>query len=483
MRMNRILLSAVSTWALAVCWFVDSAALAGCEFYIDDSPKVQCKGGTGDLCLTIRGPICTPGCSVISGPTWSNGTGCVPADEPGHYELQLTWTYRNEAGCPVDRDRIGTIKVIGGEIINKWRSKPDGTDVKGIDCGGASAEPYTRIVFVAVPKVQAGNPADYFWEVESSQSGTWTSYGTWTIGSDDTNRVLDRTWGPGLYRICVHARDFDAVAGQVDCRSNWCEFTVFAVDVLGAAPTIDGTTSGPFAAVVYPVVPASYNWTWEAPSGAGNNPQVNFTSGTSQSTTITNAHWFALPDNRLADVTGFSCQYAINCSVTYKGETGKDLTPPGWIVYLPEPPGVTRWPWISGWPATSTRQENGQTVWYVTGIGSLARIPPAVVPYIPATSQFYNKVITVHEGRHVEQWTSISPWKDLFDAQALYTNVISYLTSTIDQRDLDYQIEHAISSQNSNDSNAAGHSSEDRERDAFDKSNAVAPDYLEYDIP
>jgi hypothetical protein len=54
-----------------------------------------------------------------------------------------------------------------------------------------------------------------------------------------------------------------------------------------------------FSVTVLGGTPTSYQWSFESPQGAGNNPQVNFSSPNNATTTAL-AHWFALPDQECA---------------------------------------------------------------------------------------------------------------------------------------------------------------------------------------
>jgi hypothetical protein len=251
------------------------------------------------------------------------------------------------------------------------------------------------------------------------------------------------------------------------------EFTVFSVEVSGPTQTIDGNNSDQFEVEVRPTTVniTAYQWIWEiAPGDVGNNPNVNFSTPNQQTTNVRNARWYARPNNRLASVTGLDCEYIINCNVTVGGNTYNDPTPPTWRVYLPSPVTTTSWPRIVGMCDIVTRIENGTTIWYVASMGTLRRTNPVVTSYIPLTSQFYHKYVIVHEGRHVQQWTAMDPWQNLFDANALYNNTLINLTSTVSRADLEQQIRNEIDDQNDIDDIIAALTSIDREQDAYNQS-------------
>ena len=258
------------------------------------------------------------------------------------------------------------------------------------------------------------------------------------------------------------------------------------VKVVPVSESIDGSNSGSFSVTVEPtgLNVNSYQWVGQAPEGSGNNPQVNFANPNKSSSCVNNPHWFSFPDNRLASITGSGCNYTVNCIVNIGGLQCMDQEPPNWRVFVPMPAASTSWPMIVGMVSVSVRKiGDDRNEWYVSGVGSLIRTTPEINPHIPATSQFYNKIVTVHEGRHVTQWTSMSPWKDLFDAAGLYNSVLSTLTSTVSEQDLVNHVSLMIQWRNENDNLTASQSSYEREKDAFQQSNLVTPHYLEVDIP
>jgi hypothetical protein len=133
-------------------------------------------------------------------------------------------------------------------------------------------------------------------------------------------------------------------------------------------------------------------------------------------------------------------------------------------------------------PTIRVRQINNNDEWYVTSMGTLQRTEPVVYAYIPITSQFYNKVVNIHEGRHVYQWISMDPWQGLFDANSLFDNVLSSMTSTISEEDLRNQLQIRIDAKNILDAEESEATQWDRECDATNQSNLVFPDYLEVDV-
>lgn len=263
------------------------------------------------------------------------------------------------------------------------------------------------------------------------------------------------------------------------------------VEVSTPLSTHDGRASELFVAHVRPpdAIPTAcaWEWEWEAPEGAGNSPQTNFATPSEAETIALNARWFASPDNRLADVSGWDCTYTINCKVTMDGRIFRDTREPGWRtwrVWVAHPIAVTNTPWIVGFPEL---QQGNDAAWYVVGKGTLARRAPWVEVYLmPTTSQFYSKAVTVHEGRHMAQFTTGVPGLEqlaaLWDADAFYaseleglrlpTGVESYAINTI---------QGMINDKNKADGDIADSLETAAECDAFGVSNAEPPNYLEVD--
>jgi hypothetical protein len=272
------------------------------------------------------------------------------------------------------------------------------------------------------------------------------------------------------------------IVATCDTSSSKTTVQVVTVEVNPAAPTIDGVDSGNFSISVTPstVTVSSYNWQWTAPSGAGNSPQVTFSSNTGSITTAVNSRWFALPDDRVQAST--SCRYTVNCEVSIGTTKCTDPNPLQWTVYVPDPAAQTIWPEIMGMPTIDVRVVNGANEWYVVDIGSLHRRAPVVVPFIPMTSQFYNKIVTVHEGRHVTQFTTAVPGltvHTLWDHAELYNNVLRTMTSTVNDQDLRDRIREQIDTQNAIDNADAQSQRPLAELDAHTISNGVPPHYLE----
>lgn len=245
--------------------------------------------------------------------------------------------------------------------------------------------------------------------------------------------------------------------------------------------------SGTFTCTVTPSgLNPTYQWlTGESkgawPSGVGNNPELDYSAPTASSTKVKEARWFANPDDRHWLVTGSTCTYSINCEVTVNGGSCQAQSP-AQLVVTADASGSTSWPQFSGVGTiqVSTRLVGTNTEWYVSGQGSFSRTAPVKTINVPATSQFYNKV-DAHESKHVTQWTSESPWKDLFNATALYASTLQSLTSQISEADLRNQIDQTVALRVASDSQVAVETICDREIAAFTVDRGVEPHYQELD--
>lgn len=241
--------------------------------------------------------------------------------------------------------------------------------------------------------------------------------------------------------------------------------------------TEEGTSAGTFT-VTPSATPAgiSYAWEFSNPTPAGNGPSVPFASPSAASTGLGSvARWFAYPDVNWWRTGMETCVYSITCKVSYKG--GEQYSPwDTWSVNA-KPEGSTTWPAITGFPTTGTDLINGQTIYKVTGVGTLTRtIPVSTIDCAP-TSQFKAKV-EAHEGRHVTQLTAMSPWKDMRSADALYNDTLSaYTADTLEE--LNTMIALAIANANTVGGNDLAATRPAREEDAFAFDRLVAPHYLE----
>ena len=270
---------------------------------------------------------------------------------------------------------------------------------------------------------------------------------------------------------------------QAKCK-DIIQATVFRVSISPSSmAAIESLDSSTFTCAVTPAgLSPSYQWlsgsangAW--PSTAGNNPTLDYSAPTSPSTFIQSTRWYAPTPSRRQVVDGVICYYIINCEVTIGGQSIIAYNPATLSVEV-NMTGQTTRPTFQNWNTITVAQTGG--VWVVTGIGSFSRSTPVASVNMMPTSQFYAKAM-VHENKHVTQWTSESPWVDLFNANGLFNTVLSGLTSTVSEADLRAQIDAAVIAKRSADTLIANNTICDREEGAFNAMNAVSPDFLELD--
>ncbi len=246
-------------------------------------------------------------------------------------------------------------------------------------------------------------------------------------------------WYP-LYDCCWYQSEDTAPYDTV---------TVIGATISGPDSTKDGSFYTPsFTLTPQNGTPSSYQWSWTAPIGAGNNPLVTFTPP-DQATTSTNRHWFALPN--------VACPYPpyvsnppqesdpyYNSVYTIRGQAN---FPGGHSVHQDttltinnywNPGGTTAPPVVSG--SVSIGLNSNTNLWEVTGPGTLVRHAPVVTIYVPVDSQFYDKTV-LHENRHVWQYES-GPNSDLFTVADLMAQ-LSPLTDPT-QAGLNAKIQQAV---------------------------------------
>ena len=210
------------------------------------------------------------------------------------------------------------------------------------------------------------------------------------------------------------------------------------VEINVPATAKDGDTVD-FSVSVKGTTPTGYQWSFEAPSGAGNNPQVNFTPPTSAQTKA-KAHWFANPNSDCATVPPrlsethpyYNSKYKIKVKVTYKDNKGNnkdtdksgDFTVNAWW----SPGGSVAPATNSGGPQTGF--DSSRNLYVVLNSGTMVRNTNSAVINVPQTSQFYNKTVK-HEEKHELQWAS-GLFKDIWTVSS-FMAVISNFTDTTAQ--------------------------------------------------
>lgn len=164
----------------------------------------------------------------------------------------------------------------------------------------------------------------------------------------------------------------------------------------------------------------SYQWSFTAPSGAGNSPNVTFGSATAASTT-TNGRWFAKPDHPCNAEQ--DAPYTISCAATFGDSTTKTANTTLTVNAYWDPAGNTDPPTVSGVPTYSFNSATNR--WVVSGSGSVTRAVSTPTINVHFNSQFRDKTVA-HENVHVQQWTS-GILSDLFTVAGLMT-VLSSVT-------------------------------------------------------
>ncbi len=204
--------------------------------------------------------------------------------------------------------------------------------------------------------------------------------------------------------------------------------TVFDVTISAAVNCNDGDTASfsvtgtPFEFVT------GYAWSYTPFSlqgGIGNNPQVNFGSPSSDSTTA-NCKWFASPDQ---ECTLDVCKYKISCTITFNNGTNITKETNLFVEVPWSPAGLTYPPSITGFPAMQFSFPAGRYV--VANQGDWTRNLPTPDIRVPASSQFYNKTV-IHENKHVAGYGPGGTNADLYLISDLYSRVSGLTDGTED---------------------------------------------------
>jgi hypothetical protein len=162
--------------------------------------------------------------------------------------------------------------------------------------------------------------------------------------------------------------------------------------------------------------PSAYLWSFEPTSG-GNNPQVNFTAPTAQ-TTEAKAHWFAKPDTPCAELNS---TYTIKVKVTFQSGSPITKQAPFTVSVGSNWGGKVLEPTIEGQP--KYEYDNERQVWTIVGPDTLQRVPKSIVMReITETSQFYIKIYK-HEEVHDKQWRE-GMLSDLYTVDSLMPRLL-----------------------------------------------------------
>ena len=239
----------------------------------------------------------------------------------------------------------------------------------------------------------------------------------------------------------------------------------------------DGDT-GSLALTVISGTASSYKWSFSVPNpGAGNNPNVNFSSPAAAQTN-TDGHWYALPNVSCpqADQPGAPARvspYTITATVSFSsGNTPVTHTATLSVDFIWVTTARTGQASIIGVPAMAA-DSNG--VWHFTGTGSMTRVLPIPNILVTPTSQFYNKTVQ-HEQVHVNQWNPGGLVGDLYIVADLF-NQVSTFTST-SQTDLLNQYSTALNNYDNTETNIFNSRRNQLEQQAYQVSDPIAPMYM-----
>lgn len=244
-----------------------------------------------------------------------------------------------------------------------------------------------------------------------------------------------------------------------------------SISITPAQTVNDGATAN-FAVTVNGDTPRAYLWAFTAPRGAGNNPRVDFTAATSDSTSVTAAHWFASPNEMCG--AAINATYTIKCTVTLSN--GKRKTKETQLTVSAAfngHPGLTIGPSVTGYPAYSFNSSTG--LWRVTGVGTMTRTAPEATTSIPNTSQFYDKAIA-HENQHVANYAPGGLLGDLWTVNGLFS-LFSSLTDPTEQG-LKNKIANTTESWDLNQHSIYKTRERADEQSAYGVSDPVGPQYL-----
>lgn len=220
-------------------------------------------------------------------------------------------------------------------------------------------------------------------------------------------------------------------------RQESANLTVIPEVILNVPQTAKDGDTVTFSVTTQGGTPTSYQWSFEAPQGAGNNPQVNFSNPAAASTTAL-AHWFAFPDQPCAPPPAsptnpyFNSTYQIKVKVTFSGGLEINRQMPFTVNAYWNPagqvnPNVAR---VTGAPGQCV---NSRGVWYVCGMGNLGRFTPPKEVFVPTTSQFYNKT-DAHEQEHFEHWNVGNLFGHLHNPADFYARIQNFTGTS--QQDL-----------------------------------------------
>jgi hypothetical protein len=276
----------------------------------------------------------------------------------------------------------------------------------------------------------------YFWDYEEEywdypyyrQARTYYYFDNWYFTSFEGGGIY-QPWYYSFYRPSYSYFRRRTATINLGRTYDWVSTTVSGPKITINVPATaqDGDTVT-FSVTTQNGTPTTYEWSFEAPSSAGNNPQVNFTSPTSDSTTA-KAHWFAYP-NRACPPTSAISEYKIKVKVTFSDGTQRTERKSFKVTVVETGGQVSASNSLAGGPVTDQDPNTG--IFFVDNIGSLHRVRTVTKTiFVPTTSQFFSKVDT-HENVHLSQWADNGLFGVHFDPRDFYNRIKGFTDTTRD---------------------------------------------------
>jgi hypothetical protein len=243
------------------------------------------------------------------------------------------------------------------------------------------------------------------------------------------------------------------------------------IEITPAQTVNDGETAN-FRVTVSGDTANAYQWAFTALRGAGNNPRVDFSAPTSDSTAVTSAHWFASPNEMCG--AGIVATYTIKCTVTLSsGKRKTKQTELRVSAAFNGEPGSTEGVYIAGGPTYGF--DTSRNLWVVVNKGTMTRSPAVAHVNIPNTSQFYDKAVA-HENQHVANYNTGGVLGDLWTVDGLFSLLAPLTDST--QQGLLNKVNQTVQNWDINQKAIFASRRRADEQAAYAASDPVGPQYL-----
>jgi hypothetical protein len=242
------------------------------------------------------------------------------------------------------------------------------------------------------------------------------------------------------------------------------------IDMSVPAAAMDGDTVT-FAVSTIGGKAVSYLWSFETKSGSKDGAHLKIENAAGPATPAM-AFWYSTGH----DICGidFASTYRIKVRVTF--DDGEQVTKAASFVVRVDknwggnvdPPAVRGAPEI--------RFDEKLKRWFITGSGTLKRVPNPLKMRIPRTSQFYEKVMK-HEQVHVKQFEN-GILSDLFRVDSLMKWLQKANLSDTERQPLEQKIFAEISNWKQGQQQAMMKRLPAAEREAYAVSDQIAPRYI-----